>query len=113
MALSDAAQMPADLHEALRPHRDRNTLVRTVKALLRGSGLDIRELANELVISNPGHPEMGRIYVTYASGEVSLRLPLWNYLGYLEGYGGKDKEPELRVDADKIIAALGGRPVKR
>lgn len=111
--LSDAARTPAGPGDALQSHRDRNTLIRTVRTLLRGSGLDIRELANELVISNPGHPEKGRIYITYASGEVSLRLPVWDYLGYLEGYGSDDNEPELCAHAAKIISALGGRSVNR
>jgi hypothetical protein len=102
-------QMPADLENVAKPLRARNMLIRTVKTLLKGAGLDIRELANELVISNPGHPEKGRVYVTYASGEVSLRRPSWDYLGYLEGYGGDGQEAKLRVDADKIIDALGGR----
>jgi hypothetical protein len=102
-------QMPADVGDPLQAHRARNSLIRTVRDLLKGSGLDIRELANELVISHPGHPERGRIYITYASAEVSLRLPVWDYLGYLEGYGSDDHDPELLVDAAKIIRALGGQ----
>lgn len=93
--------------------RARNALVRAVREGLKGTGLDVRELVKELVISNPGHPENGRIYIPYTSAEVSLRRPIWEYLGYLEGYGSDEKDPELRVDADRIIRALGGRQVKQ
>jgi hypothetical protein len=41
---------------AFQPIRARNTLTHTVRTLLKGTGLDIRELASELVISHPGHP---------------------------------------------------------
>jgi hypothetical protein len=71
--------------------------------------LDIRELANELVISNPGHPEQGRIYVTYATGEVSHRQTLWDYLGYFEGHGRHNEDADESVSAEKIIRTLTGR----
>jgi hypothetical protein len=105
----NVAQMTTDAGDALQSHRARNNLIRTVKAGLRGSGLDTRELVNELVISNPGHPEKGRVYITYASAEVSLRRPIWEYLGCLDGHDSYDHDPELRVDVDKIIGTLGGR----
>jgi hypothetical protein len=98
-----------ELHDSLRAFRARNALIRDVKNRLRGSGLDIRELINDLVISYPGHPEKGRIYIPYASAEVSLRRPIWEYLGYLEGHASTDHDPELRVDADKIIRTLTGQ----
>jgi hypothetical protein len=91
----------------LQSFRDRNTLMRTVRALLKGSGLDIRELADTLVISHPGHPEYGRIYITYATGEVSHRRTIWDYLGCLDGYGSTDPDAEACVNADAIINALG------
>jgi hypothetical protein len=94
--------------DALQPFRDRNTLIRTVRTLLKGTGLEIRELANELVISRPGHPESGRIYITYATGDVSHRRTIWDYLGCLNGYGSTDPDAEARVNADAIISALGG-----
>lgn len=89
--------------------RARNELVRAVRSLLKGTGLDIRELANELAISNPGHPEQGRIYVTYAKGEISHRRTVWDYLGYLDGYGDGEEKIEPGVSAEKIIATLTGR----
>jgi hypothetical protein len=101
-------QVPPDADDTFRSHRDRNMLIRKVKSLLRGSGLDVRELQKQLVISNPGHPEKGRIYIPYASAEVSLRRPIWEYLGHLEGQSG-DHDPELRVNAAKIIGTLGGQ----
>ncbi len=94
--------------DALQPLRARNTLIRTVRTLLKGTGLDIRELANELVISHPGHPEHGRIYITYTTGDVSHRRTIWDYLGHLDGYGSTDPDTEACVNADTITAALAG-----
>jgi hypothetical protein len=98
--------------DALRALRARNELVRAVRSLLKGSGLDIREREKELVISNPGHPEKGRIYINYATGEVSLRQVLWDYWGYLDGCGralwaDPDSEPAIAVE--RIISTLGGQ----
>jgi hypothetical protein len=103
---------PAQALDARQTLRARNMLVQTVRTRLKGTGLDIRELASELVISYPGHPERGRIYITYATGEVSLRLTVWTYLGPLEGFEpNDDPDREPAVDADKIIATLTGEPV--
>lgn len=99
---------PAGEGGAFQPIRARNTLVRTVRTLLKGTGLDIRELASELVISRPGHPEHGRVYITYAHAEVTHRRITWEYLGYLDGYGSADPEAEPGIDARTISAALTG-----
>lgn len=90
----------------------RSRLRRMVGDLLAGSGLEIRELERELVISNPRDPQKGRVCITYASGEVSLRLTIWDYWGYLGGYGRPlwaDPESEPGIEASRIIASLGGR----
>jgi hypothetical protein len=87
--------------------RARNLLIRTVREKLKGHGLDIRELAREMVISSPGHPEKGRIYINCATGEVSHRLTVWDYLGYFTGYDSNHHSDDLRVDLNKIIATLG------
>jgi hypothetical protein len=76
---------------------------------LKGTGLEIRELARELVISNPGHPGQGRIYVTYATGEVSHRRVVWDYLGCIDGHGNDDEKAELSVNAEKFISVLTAR----
>lgn len=92
--------------------RARNQLVRAVRSLLKGSGLEIREREKELAISNSRHPEKGRIYITYAAGEVSLRQVIWDCWGYLDGYGQAlwaDPESEPSVKVDRIISTLGGR----
>src|ERR1700728_204269 len=101
---------PASEADAVGAVRARNTLIRTVRTQLRGAGLEVRELASELVISHPGHPERGRIYVTYASGDVSHKRTIWEYLGHLDGYGSPDPAAEPPVDPAAIIAALNGRP---
>jgi hypothetical protein len=76
---------------------------------MKGSGLDIRELENQLVISTPGHPEMGRIYITYKKGEVSHRRTVWDYLGYLDGCGDDSEKTEPGVTAETIIGILAGQ----
>ncbi|HLI75345.1 MAG TPA: hypothetical protein VKV02_00245 [Acidobacteriaceae bacterium] len=89
--------------------RARNKLVDRVRAALSGTGLDVRDRASALVISRPGYPDSGRIYITYTTGEVSLSRPVWRYLGRLEGHqhdGDPDAEPA--VDAAAIVAALTG-----
>jgi hypothetical protein len=83
--------------------RARNRLADQVRAALSGAGLDIRDRTNALVISKPGHPDNGRIYITYATADVSLRRPIWHYLGRLQGHHRDDDPP---VDAAAIIAAL-------
>jgi hypothetical protein len=91
----------------LQAFRDRNALIRAVRTKLKGSGLEIRELTNHLVISHPGHPEYGRIYITFATGDVTHRRTLWDYLGHLDGYGPTEPDADPCVTATQIIAALG------
>jgi hypothetical protein len=92
--------------DILQAFRARNTLVRTVRTMLKGTGLDIRELANELVISHPGHPEYGRIYITYVRGEVSHCRTVWDYLGRFNGNASTDPEAEPCVDVHAIVTTL-------
>jgi hypothetical protein len=87
--------------------RARGDLRQTVNALLQGSGLQIRELANALTVSNPRDPDKGRIHIAYVTGDVSLRRVTWDYFGLLEGYeSGGDPDHEPGVGAAKIITAL-------
>ena len=60
---------PAQDENAVHPFRARNQLIQAVRTRLKSTGLDVRERARELVISKPGHPDQGRIYITYRSGE--------------------------------------------
>jgi hypothetical protein len=100
---------PASDTAKLQALRERNALIRTVRAKLKGRGLDFRELANELVISSPGHPEHGRIYITYACGEVSHRRTVWEYLGHFDGIVSASPDAEPCVDVQAIISILTGR----
>jgi len=101
---------PASETGAVAALRARGALIRAVREQLRGSGLEIRERASELVISHPGRPDHGRIYITYTSGDVSHRRTSWEYLGHLDGHGrNPDAEPSVKAAA--IIGALGGRAV--
>ena len=97
---------PASNTDAFQAIRARNLLIRTVRTQLKGKGLDIRELQNELAISDPGHPDHGRIYINCTSGEVSHRRTIWDYLGNFDGQPGTHHDTEPRVDADTIIATL-------
>jgi hypothetical protein len=96
--------------DAVRALRQRNLLSRAVRAMLKGSRLDIRELTNHLVISDPGHPDHGRIYISYANGDASLRRCTWEYLGHLDGYGSTDPDAEPALGAERITAILTGQP---
>jgi hypothetical protein len=91
--------------------RSRSALRKKVDELLRGSGLEVREMVNGLAIFNPRDPGKGRIYVRYASGDVSWKRVIWDYFGPLQGYEGDDPDCEPGVDAAKIIAVLTGEPV--
>jgi hypothetical protein len=93
-------------NDPFRAIRARSELVRRVRARLKGSGLDIRELKNELAISSPGHPDKGRIYITYAKEEVSHGCMLWEYLGYLDDSDGDGSTAEPRVNTETIINML-------
>ena len=85
----------------------RGVLRQRVEALLRGSGLEIRELASSLAIINRRDPDRGRIYISYASGEVSWKRTTWDFLGRLQGYEpDDDPDREPSVDAATIIATL-------
>lgn len=93
----------------LQAFRDRNALIHAVRAALKGTGLEIRELANTLVICHPGHPDYGRIYITYAHGEVSHRRTIWAYLGGLDSDAISCPDTEPCVDIQTITNTLNGR----
>ena len=56
---------PPDETTDIQHVRARAALRRTLDPLLRGHGLDIRELATALAIGNPSNPEKGRVHITY------------------------------------------------
>jgi hypothetical protein len=90
--------------------RARNKLIAAVRTLLKGSGLDIRELTDELVISHPGHPEYGRIYITYTKGDVTHRRTIWDYLGNLDNHPHTSPDTDPRITAATIIRLLTWQP---
>lgn len=75
----------------------------TVADLLRGSGLQIKELSAGLAISNPRDPEKGQVHIAYADGHVSWERVIWDFWGALEGLGDGT---ETAVSAARIIHAL-------
>jgi hypothetical protein len=94
------------LAESIRALRARNLLARTVRAGLKGSGLEVRERDNQLVITSPGHPDHGRIYITYARHEVSHARTIWAYLGQFTTDEPASDEPAIDIGA--IIRTLTG-----
>ncbi|HEY3951835.1 MAG TPA: hypothetical protein VGM53_00535 [Streptosporangiaceae bacterium] len=74
--------------------------------LLADSGLQVRELASELVINNPGEPDRGQVHVEYADGYVSWERVTWSCWGTLEGF--RDVGEGL-VSGEKILDTLRGR----
>ena len=71
--------------------------------MLAGSGLEMRELDNGLVILNPKYPERGQVHIAYDDCYVSWERVTWDYWGVLEGFEqGDDKKTTFA----KIIDAL-------
>jgi hypothetical protein len=100
---------PPDEHTDIQHLRARTTLRRNLDPQLRGHGLDTRELTTALAIGNPGHPEKGRVHITYATGDVSIKRVTWEYLGPLQGYEpDDDPDREPGVDPAQIISILTG-----
>ncbi len=93
---------------AVRRVKARNETRRRVRAMLAGSGLRIREYDHELVITNPRHPEKGRIHVEYGDGAVSLVQTVWSFWGNLQGYETEDDGPGDGISVNQILDALCG-----
>jgi hypothetical protein len=87
--------------------RARGVLRQQVAAMLRGLGLEIRERARHLAVSNPAAPDRGQIQIGYATGEVTCKRTTYQYLGALQGYE-RDDDPDREppVDATTIIRML-------
>jgi hypothetical protein len=86
---------------------DQNTARRTVAAMLKGHGLAVRPLRNELVVSNPDDPQRGELRIEYATGHVSWRREVWQDLGPLEGYQASEPCDENHIGVDQLLTALG------
>jgi hypothetical protein len=76
---------------------------RAVAELVADHRLQVQELANELVISNPQEPDKGQIHVEYADGYVSWERVTWSYWGTLEGFADVG---EAIISGDKILEVL-------
>jgi hypothetical protein len=83
----------------------RDRIRRAVAELLKDTGLHVRELTYELVITNPRDPEKGQVHVAYQDGLVSWERVTWVYWGQLEVFDGASG---TEVSAVKIINALTG-----
>jgi hypothetical protein len=78
-----------------------------VAKLLKGSGLRVRELTYELVITNPRDPEKGQVHIAYQDGFVSWERVTWDHWGQLETLADGT---EAQVGATKIIDTLTAAP---
>ena len=95
----------ASLHRTI----DKSQTRRMVAAMVTGSGLRIRALKHDLVITNPDDPERGRIYVEYANGYVTWERMVYEYWGPLQGYTGADNPTGVGISTSRILEALGRR----
>ena len=78
---------------------------RAVAAVLKVSGLRVRELTYELVITNPKDPDKGQVHVAYEDGFVSWERVVWDHWGQLESYAGANDQ---KVSVAEIIKILTG-----
>ena len=108
--------MPSAHDEAgnvsLQPTIDKGQTRRMVAAMVDGSGLKIRALKHDLVITNPDDPERGRIYVEYANGYVTWERMVYEYWGPLQGYTDEDNPTRAGIGSNRILEALGRRTFK-
>jgi uncharacterized protein RhaS with RHS repeats len=95
-----------------RPPRtiDKEAARRMVAAMVDGAELTVEALKTDLVITNPGYPERGRVYVEYATGHVSWERTVWDHWGVLRGFEAEKPadDDETYVDNARIIDALTG-----
>ena len=85
---------------------DKNATRRIIAAMLDGSGLKVRALKSEFVITNPDAPEKGEVRIEYASGYVSWRRVLWEQWGPLQGFQDEETPSHRHIGADKILGTL-------
>jgi hypothetical protein len=86
---------------------DKNATMQILRVMLDGSGLKVRALKSEFVITNPDAPDKGEIRIGYASGYVSWRRVLWEHWGPLQGFLDEEKPTtEHHIGADKILSTL-------
>src|ERR1700735_2863941 len=91
---------------ALEMLQARNALRATLDSLLAESGLKIRDLARDIVISNPHHPEKGKVYVGCPDGPVAWKRTVWDRWGYLTDPASEPAKPRPGPDAEEIAAKI-------
>ena len=90
------------------PHLTAEAVRNQVAGMLGGSSLQIEEGPSELIITNPGDPEVGTIHIAYADGYVCWERMAWEYWGHLDGCQPDHDVPDTTVGAEKIISSLSG-----
>lgn len=95
--------------EIVRLCKARGALHQMMATLLAGTGAEIREREHDLVIRDPQRPENGRIYISYATGEVIRKWTVEDYCGSLAGYSGpaSGQGSSRTIDRETIISMLG------
>jgi hypothetical protein len=96
----------------------RERVKQLVAELVADTELQVQELANGLVITNPRDPERGQVHVAFADGYVCWERVTWDFWGTIEGFGnGRStrKYPwdegmgETVVTRERVVGVLGAR----
>jgi hypothetical protein len=76
--------------------RRRDRVRRAVARLVDGTELQMQELKNGIVITNPGDPEKGRLHVALDDGYACWERVVWEYWGKIEGLEAPAGAPRWR-----------------
>lgn len=96
----------------------RERVKQLVGKLVDGSGLQVRELANGLVIMNPLDLDRGHVHVAFADGYVCWERSVWEYWGMIEGlkdmystqgYPWEENPGDAFVAWGRVVGVLGLR----
>jgi hypothetical protein len=83
--VSDCTKEDKEDHARGQDQRDR--VKQLVAKLVGGTGFEVQELANGLVIRNPRDPERGQVHVAFADDYVCWERVVWDFCGTIEGFG--------------------------
>jgi hypothetical protein len=103
--MTDEASKAADEREQEEKARTKERIKEAVARLVEGTGLQVRELPRELVITNPDDPENGQLHVDFKHGYMSWERVVWDFWGTVaEGLG---EEGTRVVTRETIVGVLG------
>jgi|ERR1700678_1481402 hypothetical protein len=99
-----------------REQDQRERVKQLVAELVDGLGLQVQELANGLVITNPSAPERGQVHVAFADGYMCWERVTWDFWGTIEGfenghstkrYPWTESTGETVVTRERVAGVLG------